>query len=373
VHQATLDAADEFAQGELQPLAADIDRDDRFPDWLWSRLGGLGFLGAGVPERWGGSGGDLLTAAVIVQALARAVPSIALSYGAHTNLCAHNLLRNGSDTQRDRYLPGLCSGELIGGLALTEPGAGSDAVGIQMRARSEGAGYRLSGTKIFITNGSIADLLIVYAKTTLDAGSKGITAFLVEPKTMGVAVDSVLEKMGMHGSPTTILSFDDVFVPAENVLGEVDKGLRVMMGGLDVERAFFSALCLGVSEQALRLTIQYALTREQFGKKIGEFQLVQAKIADTYTAVEAARLLAYRAAVVVERRRASTESAAALLFAAETAQLATNNAVQVHGGYGYMRESAVERLFRDARLLTIGAGTSEIRRTLIGRELLGLR
>jgi isovaleryl-CoA dehydrogenase len=373
LHRAALDAASEFTERELSPIAGQIDAEDRFPEWLWSRLAEVGFLGAAIPERWGGSGGDLLTAAVIVQAMARGVPAVAMSYGAHTNLCAHNLLRNGNDEQRGHYLPKLCSGEFIGGLALTEPGAGSDAVGIQLRARKVEGGHRLTGTKIFITNGSIADLLIVYGKTDPDAGGRGITAFLVEPKTMGVRVDSVLEKMGMHGSPTAVLGFDEVFVPAENVLGEVNTGLRVMMGGLDVERAYFAALCVGVAEQALKHTLEYANTREQFGRKIGEFQLVQGRIADSYTMIEAARLLAYRAASIVEDRRASTESAAALLLAAETAQLATNNAVQIFGGYGYMRESPVERLFRDARLLTIGAGTSEVRRTLIARELLHLR
>ncbi len=374
VHRAVLDAALEFTEREIAPVGGEIDVSDRFPDWLWHRLGELGLLGAGIPERWGGSGGDLLTASLIVEALAHGSPAVAQSFGAHNNLCAHNLLRNGTDEQRQRYLPGLCTGQAIGGLALTEPDAGSDATGIKMRARVEDKGYRLTGTKTFITNGSIADLLIVYAKTEPEAGRRGITAFLVEPKTMGVRVDSVLDKMGMHGSPTTVLSFDGVLVPQENVLGRVNDGLAVMMSGLDVERAFFAFMCVGVAEQALKYTLEYALAREQFGQKIGEFQLVQAKIADSYTAVEAARLLAYKAARAVQgRRRASLESASAMLFAAETAQLSTNNAVQVFGGYGYIRESPVERLYRDARILTIGAGTSEIRRTLIARELLRLR
>ena len=363
-----------FARRELGPVAGRIDAEDAFAPDLFLRLAQAGYLGAGIPEEEGGAGGDLMTAALIGWALARVSPAVALSYGAHLNLCAHNLLRNGTAEQRRRYLPQLAAGKLIGAMALTEPNAGSDATGIRTTARRHGDRYLLNGTKMFITNGPVADLVLVYAKTAPELGKKGISAFLVEKDFPGFAVGQRLQKMGMRGSPTGELVFTDCEVPTENLLGTENEGLRVMMSGLDAERALYSFTGVGIAEEAFALALSYALQREQFGSRIGEFQLVQAKLADMYAGLEAARLLAIRAIRSVGAgRRASKEAAAAILFAAQTARLVTDEALQIHGGYGYTTDYPLERFFRDAKLLDIGAGTQEIRRLVIARELLGLR
>ncbi|MEE9278439.1 MAG: acyl-CoA dehydrogenase family protein [Dehalococcoidia bacterium] len=371
------DAVREFARREIAPIAAAIDREDRFPAELWPKLGDLGVLGVTIPEAYGGAEADLLSGVLIMEELGKVSASVALSYGAHANLCANNIAINGNEEQKRTYLPPLCSGEHIGALALTEPEAGSDAVGMRMTARREGDVFVLNGTKMFITNGSVADTLVLYAKTKPEAGSRGITAFLVESDFPGFRVGRKLDKLGHRGSPTAELILEDCQVPASNVLGEENRGVAVMMQGLAVERVFLSGEQLGIAEAALEASIQYARERKQFGQRIGDFQLIQAKLADMYTEIEAARWLIYRTAVVAERaakgsgERVDKEAAAAILYGGEMAFRVANQAVQIHGGYGYMNEAPVSRYLRDAKLLEIGAGTSEIRRLLIGRALVG--
>jgi isovaleryl-CoA dehydrogenase len=297
-----------------------------------------------------------------------------MSFGAHLNLVAHNILRNGTEQQKQKYLPELASAGMIGGLGLTEPNAGSDAMGIQMTARSVDEGYLLNGTKVFITNGPIANLLIVYAKTKPEAGSRGITAFIFETNTPGYYVARKLEKLGMHGSPTGELVFEDAFVPEENVLGKVNEGYKVVMSGLDLERAFFAVSMVGGLEAALEVSLKYAREREQFGQPIANFQLIQAKLADMYTDLEAARLMAHRCMWLAQQgKRVSKEAAAALLFTARAAMRAADEALQIHGGWGYLTDFEVEKMWRNAKLGEIGAGTNEIRQLLIARELLGMR
>lgn len=360
-----------FARNELGPLAAAIDRTDRFPPDLFARLGALGILGVTVPEEYGGAGADLLTGVLCIEQLARVSPAVALSYGAHANLCVHNLYHNGTEEQRRRYLPGLCSGEYIGALAITEPDVGSDATGIEMRAVRDGDAYLLRGRKLYITNGPIADVIIVYAKTAPERGAHGITAFIVERGFPGYSVGRVLEKMGHRGSPTGELVFDNCRVPVTNVLGRENEGVAVMMSGLDIERIFLAGEPIGIAEEALDLSLRYARERKQFGQPIGHFQMIQAKLADMYTSLEAARWLVYRTAVLADSGQPiHKEAAAAILFAAEMATRLCLDAVQIHGGYGYMLDAPVQRLLRDAKLLEIGAGTSEIRRLIIARELL---
>ncbi|HEY6541843.1 MAG TPA: acyl-CoA dehydrogenase family protein [Ktedonobacteraceae bacterium] len=293
---------------------------------------------------------------------------------AHSNLCAHNILRNGTEEQKRKYLPGLTSAELIGGLGLTEPNAGSDAMGIQTTAREVAGGYVLNGTKVFITNGPIANVLVVYAKTNLAAASRGITAFIFETSTPGYHVARKLEKLGMHGSPTGELVFEDAFVPYENVLGKANEGFRVVMSGLDLERAFFAVSMVGGIEAALEVSLKYAKERYQFGQPIANFQLIQAKLADMYTDLEAARLMAHRCMWLAQQgKRVSKEAASALLFTARAAMRAADEALQIHGGWGYLTDFEVEKMWRNAKLGEIGAGTNEIRQLLIARELLGMR
>ncbi len=375
--RAVVGAVRAFVEREVRPQAAAWDEAHALPDGLWRRMGDLGFLGVTLPEAFGGGGADLLTGAVVAEELAKGSASLALSYGAHANLCAHNLARNGTDEQRRRWLPGLCRGDLVGCMALTEPGAGSDAVGITTRAVREGDFFILNGRKTFITNGPIADLALVYAKTDPEAGPRGITAFVVERGTPGFSASRPVAKMGHRASPTGDLLFEDCRVPASHVLGTVHGGISVMMSGLDIERAFFASGAVGLAERALDLAVAYARERRQFGRPIASFQLIQAKVADMVTEIEAARLLARRAVVLADRAErggAGTEvhkiAAAALLFAAETAQRVVDHAVQIHGGYGYCDEYEVSRLYRDARLFTLGAGTSEIRRLVIAEEVL---
>jgi isovaleryl-CoA dehydrogenase len=367
----------QFMVKEIEPITEQIDREDQFPPGIWKKLGDLGFLGVTVDEKYGGSGFDLLTAVLVIEQMGRTCPALAVSYGAHANLCADNLSRNANEEQKKKYLPGLCAGELVGCLALTEPNAGSDAVSIRTTARKDGDDFLLNGSKMFITNAPVGDVFLTYAKTEPDKRSKGITAFVVEKGFPGVSVSRKLEKMGNRGSPTGEMVFEDCRVPAENIVGKYNEGIRVMMGGLDVERAYYGGECVGIAEGAFELGLKYAREREQFGEPICNFQMIKAKLADMYTEIEAARGLVYRAAVMadkVQRGGKGTEvhklAAAAILFAAETATRVSNQAVQIHGGYGYMLEFPVNRFYRDAKLYEIGAGTSEVRRLVIANEII---
>ncbi len=365
-------AARRFVQKEVRPVAARMDRDDWFPRDVFRALGEAGFLGLTVPEAYGGLGLSYTAQAVVLEEIARSSPALALSVGAHSNLCADNLARNGSEEQKQRFLPGLVRGEKVGALALTEPGAGSDAVALSTTARRDGTVYVLTGTKQFITNGPVADVLLVYAKTEPARGSRGISAFLVESSAPGFSVSRAHDKMGMRGSPTGELAFQDVRVPASQRVGAENEGVGIVMGGLNVERAVLSAIPVGILAECLALSVEYARQREQFGQKIGRFQLIQEKIANMYLALESSRLLMLAALTAVEGdTRSGRQSSAALTFASEASTRVALDAIQVHGGYGYMRDLPVERLARDAKLLEIGAGTSEIRRLLIARELLG--
>lgn len=363
-----------FAEEVLSPFVDVMEKQDIFPQDIWRHLANQGYLGAGIPEKYGGSGGRLMNAGLICQAISRVSPAIALSYGAHLNLCAYNILRNGTDEQKEKYLPKLCTGEMIGGVALTEPNHGSDAMNIQMSAKPHKNGWLLNGTKMFITNGNIADLLVVFARTTRNVGAKGLTAFLVETENKGFSAGEKLDKLGMKGSPTCEIAFDDLYVSNESIIGELNKGYLVAMNGLDLERVFFSTIPIGIIEECLNLSLKYAKQRIQFGKSISSYQLIQAKLADMYVNLQLCKSLAYRLLNEIEKGvRVSKDAAALILFAGEKAMEAAHQAVQIHGGYGYIKEFLVERFFRDAKLLEIGAGTSEIRRLLIARELLGER
>jgi isovaleryl-CoA dehydrogenase len=373
-HRLVFETALAFARKEYGPIAERIDEEDAFPPDFWQKLAAAGYLGIGIPEAYGGSGGDYMTAALVCQAFTRVSPAIGLSYGAHLNLCAHNLLRNGTEAQKRAYLPKLCDGTWVGGLGITEPNAGSDAMGIECTARLDGDNYLLNGSKMFVTNGPGANFLLLYAKTDVAAGKRGITAFCLELPAEGFMVSRKLNKVGMRGSPTGELSFHNTPVPVANVIGEVNQGFKVVMSGLDLERAFYCFLALGCSEECLALSLAYAKERQQFGQAIAGFQLIQAKLADMYVGVFTSRLAAHEALrLAITGVRSSKEAAAALLYASETSQRIADQAVQIHGGYGYMMEFPVQRFWRDGRLGTIGAGTSEIRRLLIARELLGLR
>jgi len=366
------EAARKFARKELAPVADRMDREDYFPRDLFRRLGELGFLGVTVPEESGGLGLSYLTQALILEEIARVSPAFALSVGAHSNLFADNVARNGTPGQRAEVLPPACSGEAVGALALTEPNAGSDAVSLRTRAERQGEEYVLNGTKQFITNGPVADLLLVYAKTDPARGAHGISAFLVRADSPGFSVSKSLDKMGMRGSPTGELAFQHVRVDAAHRLGRENAGVAIMMGGLNVERAVLAAIPIGIMAECLDRSVEYSREREQFGQKIGRFELIQAKIADMYTDLEAARGLVYAALDAVSHDLKSLRaSAAALTFASEASTRGALSAVQIHGGYGYMRDLPLERLARDAKLLEIGAGTSEIRRLVVARELLG--
>jgi len=366
------DAARKFVRQEIAPVADRMDREDWFPRELFRRLGEQGFLGPTVPPKYGGLGLDYRAQAIILEEIARVSPALALSVGAHSNLFADNLARNGTDAQRERFLPKVASGEWVGALALTEPDAGSDAVALRTRAERKDGEYRLTGTKQFITNGPVADVLLVYAKTAPDRGAHGISAFLVPRGSPGFSVAKKLDKMGMRGSPTGELAFRDTPVPADLMVGRENEGVGVMMGGLNAERAVLAAIPVGILAECLDRSVAYAQQREQFGQRIGEFELIQAKLANMYTELSAARLLTY--AALDEVARAPTRlraSAAALTYASEASTRAALEAVQIHGGYGYMRDLPLERLVRDAKLLEIGAGTSEIRRLIVARDLLG--
>ena len=359
-----------FAQDRIAPLADRIDRDDWFPRELWPEMGALGLHGITVEEEWGGSGLGYLEHCIAMEEISRASGSVALSYGAHSNLCINQLRRWGRDDQKRRYMPKLITGEHLGALAMSEPGAGSDVVSMKLRADRKGDRWVLNGSKLWITNGPSADTLIVYAKTDPSAGPKGITAFLVEKAFKGFSVAQKLDKLGMRGSETGELVFEDCEVPAENVLGEVNRGVAVLMSGLDYERAVLAAGPLGIAQAALDVVLPYVHERRQFGQPIGTFQLVQAKLADMYVELNAARAYVYAVARACDRGQTTREdSAGAILFAAERATKAALDAIQLLGGMGYVNDSPTGRLLRDAKLYEIGAGTSEIRRMLIGRQL----
>jgi isovaleryl-CoA dehydrogenase len=360
----------DFAQNEIAPLAAEIDRTDQFPMHLWRKMGDLGVLGITADEEYGGAGLGYLEHAVAMEEISRASASVGLSYGAHSNLCVNQLRKNGNAAQKAKYLPKLISGEHIGALAMSEPGAGSDVVSMTLKAEKRGDRYVLNGTKMWITNGPDADTLVVYAKTDPAAGARGITAFIVEKGFRGFSCAQKLDKLGMRGSHTGELVFEECEVPEENVLGTVGKGVNVLMSGLDYERAVLAAGPLGIMQAALDIVIPYVHERKQFGQAIGQFQLVQGKLADMYVTMNACKAYVYAVNKACDRGETTREDAAgAILIAAEKATLIALDAIQLLGGNGYINDYATGRLLRDAKLYEIGAGTSEIRRMLIGREL----
>ena len=378
--QATLDGADEYARLELYPLAARMDAEEWWPAEAFAKLGRNGYLGATVPEAYGGAGADLFTSGLVLQAISRWNHALGLAWVAHDNLCVNNIYRNANEEQRQRYLPGLCSGKHVGALGLTEPGAGSDALGsMRTTARRVGDHYLLNGSKLYITNGPVADVLLVYAKTAPERGPQGISAFIVEKDFAGFRVAQKLTKMGFRGSQTAELSFTDCRVPAANLVGAENGGVAVVMSGLDLERAMIAPLCLGIAERALELALEYAKTREQFGKKIAQFQMVQAKLAEMYVAVETMRTFTYRVLSAANdlavggggRGHIHALTAASVMYASESMNRVLSDAVQIHGGSGYIWETEINRLYRSIKLLEIGAGTTEVRKLIISGELIG--
>ncbi|MFN0115463.1 MAG: isovaleryl-CoA dehydrogenase [Paracoccaceae bacterium] len=361
-----------WAQAEVKLLAARLDRDNLFPVQLWRGMGDLGLLGITVPEEFGGAAMGYLAHVVATEEIARASASVALSYGAHSNLCVNQIARNGTPEQKHRYLPKLVTGDHVGALAMSEAGAGSDVVSMTLRAEKRNGHFLLNGTKYWITNGPDADVLVVYAKTDPEAGAKGITAFLVEKTMAGFSTSPHFDKLGMRGSNTGELIFQGVEVPFENVLGEEGRGVRVLMSGLDYERVVLSGVGTGIMAACLDEVLPYVRTRKQFGQPIGSFQLMQAKVADMYTALNSARAYAYEVARACDRGEVTrADAAACVLYASEQAMVVAHQAVQAFGGAGFLADAPVARFFRDAKLMEIGAGTSEIRRMLIGRELVG--
>ncbi len=375
-----LDQADRFAQKELYPLAQRMDDEEWWPEQVFPLIGDTGYFGITAPEAYGGSGLNLMAGGLVLQAFSRWNHALGLAWVAHENLCLHNILRNANEAQKRKYLPGLCSGRAIGALGLTEPGAGSDALGsMRSTARREADHYLLNGRKLFITNGPVADVLLVYAKTDKDKGAQGISAFIIEKGFPGFKVAQKLTKMGFRGSQTAELVFDECQVPAENLVGEEDRGVRVVMSGLDLERAMISPICLGIAERALQISIDYARTRKQFGQPIANFQMIRSKLADMYVWVESMRLFTYqtlRAADTLDEHSGGRGdihklTAACVMYVAETMNKVLNEAVQIHGGTGYIWESEINRLYRSIKLLEIGAGTTEVRKLIISEELLG--
>ena len=364
------DTVESFSATEIAPRAEKIDRSNEFPRDLWPRLGELGLLGITVEEEFGGSGLGYLEHTIAMEEISRASASVGLSYGAHSNLCVNQIRRNGTDVQKQRYLPKLISGENVGALAMSETGAGSDVVGMSTRAEKKDGRYVLNGSKMWITNGPDSEVLVVYAKTDPEAGSRGISAFLIEKGMAGFSTAQKLDKLGMRGSNTCELVFENCEVPEENLLGELNKGVNVLMSGLDYERAVLAAGPLGIMQACMDVVLPHVHERKQFGQPIGEFQLMQGKLADMYTTMNAARAYVYTVAQACDRGETNRKDAAgAILYAAEKATWMALEAIQALGGTGYINESPTGRLLRDAKLYEIGAGTSEIRRMLIGREL----
>ncbi|MGR2804471.1 isovaleryl-CoA dehydrogenase [Vibrio harveyi] len=364
------DHVNAFATEHIAPIAADIDRDNQFPDHLWSKFGEMGLLGVTVDEEFGGAGMGYLAHVVAMEEISRASASVALSYGAHSNLCVNQIFRNGSPAQREKYLPKLIDGSHVGALAMSEPNSGSDVVSMQLRAEDKGDHFLMNGNKMWITNGPDADTLVVYAKTEPNGGSRGITAFIIERDFEGFSHAQKLDKLGMRGSNTCELVFQDCVVPKENVLGELNRGVEVLMSGLDYERVVLAAGPLGIMQACMDEVVPYVHDRKQFGKSIGEFQLVQGKLADMYSRMNAAKAYVYAVAAACDRGECTRKDAAGvILYSAELATQMSLDTIQLLGGNGYINEYATGRLLRDAKLYEIGAGTSEIRRMLIGREL----
>ncbi|MDC3063518.1 isovaleryl-CoA dehydrogenase [Alphaproteobacteria bacterium] len=365
------DTVYKFAQNEIAPLAKKVDENNKFPNFLWEKFGKLGLLGITADEDYGGTGLNYLSHCIVMEEISRASASIGLSYGAFSNLCVNQINRNGNHEQKNKYLPELCSGKKIGALAMSEPSSGSDVVSMSLHAEKQGnKTYLLNGTKMWITNGPDADILIIYAKTDPTAGSKGITAFIVEKEMIGFSVGKKIDKLGMRGSNTSELIFDNCEVPEDNILGNPGDGASILMSGLDFERVVLAAGPLGIMASALDTVIPYTRERKQFGKSIGQFQLIQGKVADMYTTLNACRSYVYAVASACDRGETTRKDAAGcILYAAEKATTITLDAIQILGGNGYTKDYPVERLLRDAKLYEIGAGTSEIRRMLIGREI----